>query len=215
MEFAVSYSGGKESALALYKTLQQGYNPVALITTFNADAGRSHFHGLSKEVLLAVSNALDIPLMLIETNTQEYANNFEAALRKLKEEEGLKACVFGDIDIEDHKNWCSQRCENVGITPIFTLWGKSRDEVVYELIGLGFSAYITVVHTKYLPDDFLGKELTKEVAMDIKARGADICGENGEYHTFVSNGPIFLHPVNFSFGEMAHMGDYAMLKVGK
>ena len=210
MKFAISYSGGKDSALALYRAVKQGNDPIALITTYNTDATRSHFHGLTEEGLKSVSNSLNIPLWLIKTNGDEYAANFEKALRRAKEQ-GAEACVFGDIDIEGHLKWCSERCENVGIAPFFPLWGENRKDVVYELIDSGFIANISIVNTKYLSDEYLGRQLTKEVAERIAADGADICGENGEYHTFVSAGPVFKYPVSFSFGEKYVRDDHAIL----
>jgi len=210
MNIAISYSGGKDSALALYRAIKQGNDPIALITTYNTDAARSHFHGLTEEGLKSVSNSLNIPLWLIKTNGDEYAANFEKALRRAKEQ-GAEACVFGDIDIEGHLKWGSEMCENVGIAPFFPLWGENRKDVVYELIDSGFIANISIVNTKYLSDEYLGRQLTKEVAERIAADGADICGENGEYHTFVSAGPIFKYPVSFSFGEKYVRDDHAIL----
>ncbi|MCL1996131.1 MAG: diphthine--ammonia ligase [Defluviitaleaceae bacterium] len=212
MKFAASYSGGKESALSVYRAIKQGHEPIALITTFNTDAGRSHFHGLSEKMLENVSKALDIPLWLIETSGKEYVHNFEKALLRAKEA-GAEACVFGDIDIEGHLKWCSERCENVGIKPLFPLWGEARSDIVNEVIDSGFVANISIIDTKYLSDNFLGLKLTKEVAEQIAAGGADICGENGEYHTFVSDGPIFKYPVGFYFGEKTVKDTYAIANV--
>jgi uncharacterized protein (TIGR00290 family) len=211
-KFAASYSGGKESAWAVYKAIGQGHSPLALITTYNTDAGRSHFHGLSGEVLDNVSDALDIPLWLVKIGSGDYAENFDKALRRAKSL-GASSCVFGDVDIEGHRQWCTERCDAAGIEAMFPLWGMARDEVVYELIDSGFTANITVIDTRHLTDDFLGQKLTKELALKIARQGADICGENGEYHTFVSDGPIFKKSVCFSFGEKVISGDYAMLPV--
>jgi len=212
MKFAASYSGGKESALAVHRAIKQGHQPIALITTYNTDADRSHFHSLPEDVLKSVSEAVNIPLWMIKTNSEQYAKDFETALLKAKEQ-GAEACVFGDIDIEGHLKWCGERCENAGIKPLFPLQGESRKDVVREIIDNGFICNISIVNTKYLSDDFLGKQLTKDVAERIAAQGADICGENGEYHTFVSAGPIFKHPVNFMFGAKSIRDDYAMLPV--
>jgi len=212
MKFVASYSGGKESALAVHRAIKQGHTPIALITTYNTDANRSHFHGLTEEVLEKVSDALIIPLWLIKTSGEKYAEDFELTLFRAKEQ-GAEACVFGDIDIEGHIQWCSERCNNVGIAPFFPLLNQGRKDVVYELIDSGFVANITIVNTKYVKDDFLGKRLTKDVAEQIAAGGADICGENGEYHTFVSDGPCFRYPVDFSFGEKFARDGYAFMPV--
>ena len=212
MKVVVSYSGGKESALSLYRAILKGYTPIALITTYNIEEGRSHFHGLKESLLEAVSQAVDVPLTLIKTTGQEYEQNFEQALAALKKQ-GAQACVFGDIDIQAHKEWCTKRCENVGIQAIFPLWKESRKDIVNEIIDRGFVANLTIINTKYLTEDFLGQQLTKPLAEKIAATGADICGENGEYHTFVSNGPNFNKPVAFSLGERVRMGEYIMIKV--
>ena len=212
MKFVASYSGGKESALAVYKAINEGHEPVALITTYNTDAGRSHFHGLPEEVLQDVSDSVGIPLWLVKTSGEAYTKNFEAALTRAKEQ-GAEACVFGDIDIQGHFDWCSERCKNVGLTALFPLWGRERKDVVYELIDLGFTANISVINAAKVSDKVLGQKLTKDIAEAIAAGGADICGENGEYHTFVSDGPIFRYPVSFTFGERAISGDYTMLGV--
>ncbi|MCL2202438.1 MAG: diphthine--ammonia ligase [Defluviitaleaceae bacterium] len=179
MKFVASYSGGKESALAVHRAIKQGHEPIALITTYNTDADRSHFHGLTEDVLDSVSKSVNIPLWLIKTSGEEYLQNFEKALQRAKEQ-GAEACVFGDIDIEGHLEWCTERCKNVGIEALFPLWGESRKDVVYEIIDSGFVATISIVNTKYLSDEFLGQQLTKEVAERIASQGADICGENGE-----------------------------------
>lgn len=212
MKFVTSYSGGKESALAVHRAMKQGHEPVALITTYNTDADRSHFHGLSEEILESVSKSLSIPIWLVKTSGEEYTANFEKALHKAKKQ-GAEACVFGDIDIEGHIEWCSERCENAGLEPLFPLKGESRKAVVYEFIDSGFVANITTVNTEYLSDEFVGQLLTREVADRIEAQGADICGEHGEYHTFVSAGPIFKHPVSFTLGEKFIRDGYAMLPV--
>ena len=212
MKVAVSYSGGKESALSLYYAIKAGHEPIALITTYNTGAGRSHFHGLNEEVLNAVSRSVNVPIWLVKTTSQDYLKNFEAALMRAKNA-GVQACVFGDIDIQGHFDWCTARCEAVGIKAIFPLWGKVRKDVVHELIESGFVANLTVVNTDYLDESFLGKRLTKELAQAIEATGADICGENGEYHTFVSDCSIFAHPVKFELGEILHKDNYAMMEV--
>ena len=210
MKFAVSYSGGKESALATYRAIKQGHAPVSLLTTYNTDANRSHFHGITESLLENVSEALNIPLLLVRTSGAEYQANFEKALQHMKDL-GAEACVFGDIDIEGHLTWCSERCESVGLVPMFPLWGEDRKTVVYEFVDSGFIANISVINAKILSDDFLGQQLTRDVANRIAKQGADICGENGEYHTFVSAGPIFNRQVPFIFGEKVVIGDYAML----
>ena len=207
---AVSYSGGKESALALHRVINQGHEPVLLINTYNKDIGRSYSHGIGEELLEQIADSLAIPLLLVKTNSELYAKDFEDALQEAVNM-GAEALVTGDIDIDGHRIWINERCKNTGIAPLLPLWGERRENVVYELIDRGFTATITVINTKYLSSDFLGERLTMEVLKSIAASGADICGENGEYHTFVSDGPIFNCPIFFTYGEKRIDGDYAML----
>jgi len=199
-KFVASYSGGKDSVLAIYKAIQQGMIPLALITTYNTDRKRSWFHGIPEPVLKSIEESVGVPVWYINTCGDKYAENFEKKLLMAKEQ-GAEACVFGDIDIKGHLKWCTERCENAGLEAVFPLYGSSRQSVVYEFIEAGFTAHFTIVDTSRINGDILGKQLTKEALLEIEAQGADICGENGEYHTFVSNGPIFQKPVEFVFGE--------------
>ncbi|MDR0520135.1 MAG: diphthine--ammonia ligase [Clostridiales Family XIII bacterium] len=214
MKFAMSYSGGKDSAFALHRAVESGHTTTLLITTYNADQERSWFHGIPSELLGRVSEALGIPIKTVVTRpSDDYGLDLEAALREEKSGRGIDACVFGDIDIEAHRKWCRERCANVDIEALFPLWNGDRRALTDELISLGFKAMITIVDTKALPAEFLGKTLTPEVVSAIEGCGADACGENGEYHTFVYDGPVFTKPVEFRVGERTHSGDYAILPV--
>ncbi len=211
-KFVASYSGGKDSILAIYRAIKQGLTPLALITTYNTDRKRSWFHGIPEAVLTRISKSLDIPIWLIKTSGDEYSENFEKTLQSAKEL-GAEICVFGDIDIEEHKKWCSERCQAVGMEALLPLWGEARDRLVYEFIDSGFTSNITVIDTRRMSECFLGQKLTKETMDLIAAQGVDICGENGEYHTFVSDGPIFNQPIDFSFGEKIVENGYAVLPI--
>lgn len=211
-KYVASYSGGKDSILAIYRAIKQGFTPVALITTYNTDKKRSWFHGVPEPVLDSVALSLGIPVWLIKTSGEEYARNFEKALSDAKAL-GAEICVYGDIDIEGHNVWCNERCKNSGIEAFFPLWGEERKKIVYEFIDSGFTANITIVDTKRLSDSFLGQTLTRETADLLERQGVDICGENGEYHTFVSAGPIFNHPISFSFGDKIVENGYAVLPI--
>lgn len=213
VKFVSSYSGGKDGALALYRAINSGYEPISLLTTYNDSAGRSWFHGVPVDVLNKVSQLIDIPLELVKTGDgDDYAKDFERALIRLKDK-GINACVFGDIDIQAHYDWCDSRCNLAKIESIFPLWNESRRELVYEFIESGFKAAITIVDSSRLSEKFLGRTLTKELMEEIVAEGADICGEDGEYHTFIYDGPLFKEPVNFKFNEIVRSGNYSILPI--
>lgn len=193
--FIMSYSCGKDSTLSLYKMIKKGNIPVALITTINKN--RSCFHGVSVNLIYEISRSLDIPLVLIKVQGNDYAEKFTKALIDIKEKFGADSCVFGDIDLEVHRKWCISRCDEANIDAIFPLWGEDREKIVYEFIDSGFKTIIKNVKLECMGVEFLGKVLTKDVVKDIKATGSDVCGEDGEYHTFVYDGPIFKYPIKF------------------
>lgn len=195
--FVVSYSCGKDSTLALYRMIKEGHTPVALLTTVNKKVSRSWFHGVPKDLLDEVSKSLNTPIHLVNCEGEEYKDAFTKALIGLKEKFGVEACVFGDIDLEAHREWCTERCNEAEIEAIFPLWLENREKLTYEFIDSGFKTVIKNVRLDSLETDFLGKQLTREVVQDIIKTGSDACGENGEYHTFVFDGPIFKFPVKF------------------
>jgi Predicted ATPases of PP-loop superfamily len=211
-KFVASYSGGKDGVFAIYKAIQQGMKPLALITTFNTDQNRSWFHGIPEQILENAAESMGIPIWLIKTSGDEYEKNFEKNLISAKEQ-GAEACVFGDIDIEEHIKWCTDRCVKAGIEPVFPLCGHSREAVVHDFIDSGFTAHFTIINKGEINENFLGKVLTKELLREIETQGADICGENGEYHTFVFDGPLFKKPVEFEFGEKIVNNERVMLPV--
>jgi len=213
-KFVASYSGGKDSILAIYRAIKLGMKPISLIITYNTDMERSWFHGIPDDLLNEVSASLNIPIKLIKTSGKDYAANFEKELKKQKEN-GAEICVFGDIDLEEHLQWCAARCDAAGIEAFFPLWQEERKALVDEFIENGFTANIIVVDTDRLSEKHLGMTLSPEAISSIISEGADACGENGEYHTFVSNGPLFKKPISFCYGELVRKEQYAILPIRK
>ena len=211
-KFVMSFSGGKDSTLALYKMIQNGYKPVALLTTVQKEEDKSWTHGLNYKFLDQISKSLEIPLLKSECDVHNYENKFEETLLIAKEM-GANICAFGDIDIEDHKKWGLDRCKNTHMEAKFPLWQKDREELVYEFIDNGFKTIINKVNLNNLSEDFLGKTLTKEVVYDIKETGSDPCGENGEYHTFVFDGPIFKNKIKFDIKNIRIENGYGHLNI--
>jgi len=209
-KFIASYSGGKDSVLAIYRAIKTGLVPIELITTYNTDANRSWFHGITENIIQKVSDSLAIPIKLIKTLGEKYEENFENALADAKNR-GAEVCVFGDIDIEGHFEWCTLRCEKVGLMPYFPLWKEERKNIVYEFIDTGFTAIITIVDTSLMPKEFLGQILNRDTVDSIERSGVDICGENGEYHTFVFDGPIFKNKIVLSVKEKIERDKYFIL----
>ena len=200
-KFVVSYSCGKDSTLSLYRMIKAGHTPVALLVTVDKKVLRSWFHGVPNDLLNEVSKSLGIPLLLVKCEGEEYSEAFKKALHKAKIELGAEACVFGDIDLEAHRTWCTDRCNEVEMEAIFPLWEEDREALTYEFIDSGFKTVIKNVKLSILGEEFLGEVLTKDVVERLKAAGSDACGENGEYHTFVFDGPLFKERINFETGD--------------
>lgn len=211
-KIVVSFSGGKDSTLALYRMIREGYKIIGLLVTFD-NQNDSCFHRIPKDILKRISEELEIPLVEVDcSDGKNYEEEFGNALKSLKEN-GAEICVFGDIDIEAHKKWCLDRCDEAGIKGKFPLWQEDRESLTNEFLDYGFKAVIKKVNLKALTEEFLGKELSKEVVSEIKSLGSDPSGENGEYHTLVFGGPIFKNEVKFSKLDKEIIGDFGYLTI--
>ena len=211
-KFVASFSTGKDSSLALYKAVEADMEPLGLLITYNTNAEKAWFHGVGRDVLDRLSAALEIPIDLIMTDGTDYEERFEEKLREWKGR-GAEYCVFGDIDLEAHLKWDKDRCEAAGLTGYFPLWQMDRKEAVKELLKAGFTARITTVNTKYMGAEYLGKALSLELLTRLAAEGVDVCGENGEYHTLVTDGPLFKQTFDYEFGKTVFDHGYSKLMV--
>jgi uncharacterized protein (TIGR00290 family) len=212
MNFSMSYSFGKDSAFALYKMIKEGHKPICLITTINNDTGKSWTHGINSNIIEKSAKILGLPIILVPCSSKNYETAFEEALKKSKNM-GANACVFGDMDINLHLEWNKARCANVGMECIMPLWGLDRRKVISEELDIGFTAVIKCIQKKFLGIEFLGKTLNQKVLDEIQKTGADICGENGEYHTLVIGGPIYKKPIEIELGDIVDLGDYAAIDI--
>ena len=212
MKFVMSYSCGKDSTLALHKMVEQGHTPVALLVMFNQDQERSWFHGVDRPLLEQIAASLELPLLLCASSGEEYHLAFEEGLRRAMEM-GAEACIFGDIDIEDNAAWCRARCDAVGLPAHFPLWKRDRAENTREAVALGYRCVVKCVRNRDLPQSYLGRVMDEEMIEDMARRGIDICGENGEYHTIVLDGPLFHRPVAYTCREVLDFGNISAVNI--
>ena len=194
-----SWSGGKDSCLAVYKVVEEGYSIKKLLTMFSMENGISSAHRLKEEIIKAQANAIGVDCIVGRALFNDYEDVFVSNL-KLFKEEGIDYGVFGDIDLQEHREWEERVCEKASITAVLPLWQQDRKELVQEFIKLGFKAKIVVVNTTMMDTRFLGQDLSFSLLEEIEKSGADVCGENGEYHTVVYDGPLFKKPVDLVFG---------------
>ena len=212
MKFVMSYSGGKDSTLALDKMITAGHEALLLLVVVNKETQRSFFHGADLDFLKKISLALDIPLQICPSDGDDYHLRFEDGLLKAKEL-GAEACVFGDIDIQSNREWGESRCAGCGIDAIYPLWHRDRAENAKEVIKKGYKCIIKTVDTRKLPRELLGKTLNDKTLAIMEEQGVDICGENGEYHTVTVGGPIFLHEVKYYLGDVLDFGHYSVMDI--
>lgn len=199
-----NWSSGKDSALALYHILQdQRYTVKELITTINSHYNRVSMHGLKKELLIAQTNAINIPASLIELpempSMELYEQKMTETISRLKKE-GFTHTVFGDIFLEDLRTYREQQLAQQNIKAIFPLWKQDSKALLNEFLNLGFKTIIVCANSKYFNEDFVGTVIDKNFINNLPD-GVDPCGENGEFHTFCFDGPIFNNPISFSIGE--------------
>jgi uncharacterized protein (TIGR00290 family) len=202
-----NWSGGKDSALALYKVLQQGqYEVQTLLTTVSEPYQRISMHGVRTALLDQQAAALGLPcrkLFLPEMPSMDaYETLMASTLQELKSD-GATASIFGDIFLEDLRQYRETKLAEVDLQAVFPLWGVPTTELIREFIGLGFKTITTCVNEKYLDRSFVGRVIDEDFLRDLPAN-VDPCGENGEFHTFVFDGPLFNQPIAFEKGEIVH-----------
>lgn len=200
----MAWSGGKDSSMALWKLQQDPtVEVVGLLTTGNAITQRISMHGVRLELLRKQAKSIGLPVteVLVESDTyEEYEQKMAAALEECILKYEITAVAFGDIFLEDLRKYREEKMALVGLKVYFPLWGKDTGLLVQEFIGAKFRTILCCVGEGPLNGDFSGVELTQALVQKLPD-GVDPCGENGEYHTFCFDGPIFKHPVAFVKGE--------------
>ena len=199
-----NWSGGKDSALALYHAQKQGqYSIERLLTNINGKHGRISMHGVREKLLELQTEAIGLPLQKIilpeEPSMTEYENKMKETVEELRREKFTHA-FFGDIFLEDLKKYREEQLTKVGITPVFPLWKRDTIELMHEFLDLGFKTILVCIKAELLPPEFAGRIIDKDFLKDLP-ENVDACGENGEFHSFVFDGPIFKKPVNIKVGE--------------
>jgi len=204
MKVLMCWSGGKDSALALYEILRQNlYECVGLLTTITADYARVSMHGVRRELLRAQAEQIGMPLFEVtitkQSSNEEYEARMQQALERFRRS-GVGSVVFGDIFLEDVRKYREENLARVGMTGIFPLWGKDSRALMEIFISLGFKAVVTCVDTQLLDGGFAGRYID-ESFLESLPEGVDPSGENGEFHSFVFDGPMFTRPVSFRKGR--------------
>lgn len=203
----VSWSGGKDSCYAVVKAAEEGYTPQVLLNVLNEEGQISRSHGIPAPILQAQAKALELPIHLVASSWKEYEEKFTGALHTLKQQYHLTHALFGDIDLEDHRQWEEKVCSAAGLTAVLPLWHQDRKELVLQMLSYGLKTFI-VSCNEVMGERFIGTLLTSEVVQELEQMGIDPCGENGEYHTLVVDGPLFSAPLDVSIRQTRHHDNY-------
>ncbi|MCG9792725.1 Dph6-related ATP pyrophosphatase [Flavobacterium algicola] len=202
-----NWSSGKDSAIALYKILQNPEIEIScLLTSVNKQFQRISMHGVRVELLQQQAKSIGIPLEIMtvpEMPTMEvYESVMKETLLKLKEN-GITHSIFGDIFLEDLRSYREEKLASLNMTALFPLWKRDTNDLINEFLSLGFKTIVVCVNEKYLDKSFVGRIIDHDFINDLP-ENVDACGENGEFHTFTFDGPIFSTPVNFKIGEIVY-----------
>ncbi|MBI3654005.1 MAG: diphthine--ammonia ligase [Acidobacteria bacterium] len=208
----VSWSGGKDSCLALYEILHsQDYEAVALLTTVTRDYDRISMHGVRRELLEQQAEALGLPLHQVAiskgADNQEYEAQMKAALTTFRQQ-GIASVGFGDLFLQDIKEYRERLLAPLNMRCVFPVWQQNTAEFIRRFIDLGFKAVVTCVNPAALDGAFAGQLIDRDFLARLPAT-VDPCGENGEFHTFVFDGPIFQEAVMFRLGETVFRDGFA------
>lgn len=191
MKVVCSWSSGKDSCLACYKAMMEGFEVSYLLNTVSQEYDRVLFHGVKSELVRVQAQLIQIPIIQAKIDKDNYEEKYRQAASKVKEE-GIQGIVYGDIALQDSRDWNEGVCKKLGVQPIFPLWGQKREDMLNDFINAGFKAIVTCVDTKALGKEWLGRWVDKKFMEELKKiQNVDMCGENGEYHTFVTGGPLF------------------------
>jgi len=216
MHVAASWSGGKDSCLACHKAVTQGYEVTHLVNFISRQFRRVSFHGVRARLIFRQAQAVGIPLVqyAVPADMGLYEQRFKRAVSALKRQ-GVEGMVFGDICLQEHRDWIERVCREIGITPILPLWGVVPERVLGEFIEAGFEAVIVSATADIFGQEWLGRSvdygLLSELRQLCQVREADICGEHGEYHTIVVDGPLFQRRMHLVQGARVQRDGYWFL----
>ena len=206
------WSSGKDSAYALHLSRRQGdIEVVGLITTVNRPVRRIAIHGVRERLLSAQAQACGLPVRRLPLPDPCSNQHYEAMVGDALAEagrRGISAAIFGDLHLQDIRAYREQLLADTGIEPLFPLWGRDTSALASEMVDAGLRARVSCVDLNVLPASFAGRDYDQKFLADLPG-AVDHCGENGEFHTFVYDGPMFRHPIALRAGRMSQRGGFA------
>jgi len=210
--FVTSWSGGKDSCFAFMKAKEQGLIPAVILNMLNENGMISRSHAIPKSILQKQADALGLPIVTEPASWSDYETIFIETLKNIRDTYQITNAVFGDIDLQAHRDWEEKVCDAAGLRAMLPLWQKERKQLVLQMIQSGMEAYI-VSCNEQMGEAYLGKRITGELIGQLEEIGIDPCGENGEYHTLVVNAPVFNNRLDVSFGRATNHNGYWFIEM--
>jgi len=197
-EYAASWSGGKDSCFAHWKAISRGLKAGYLLNFVNEDSTRAMSHGLDPELIALQAQAMALPIIQQKVTWETYEAGFKAALEELKPK-GVTGLITGDIYLQEHKDWIDRVCGEVGIKAVLPLWQMDTTQLLVDFIEAGFKAIVVSAKVEFFTREWLGRQIDTRLAAELRKLAErldiDLCGEAGEFHTFVYDGPSFNKPI--------------------
>ncbi len=210
---ACSWSSGKDSCLALYRAMRSGFKVSCLMNFISREYQRVAFHGAPARLVNFQSEALGIPLLQKETMKDNYEAVFRKTLSELKKM-GIHQLVRGDIFLIDLRDWVEDICSSEGIGVISPIWENPSEDLLREFVGLGFKSVLTSAQAEKLNQSWVGRTIDEKFIEDLKSvPNVDLCGENGEFHSFVYDGPIFSKRIDITKTNKVLINGYWFLDI--
>ena len=213
-----SWSGGKDSSFACYLAQRQGYDVTHLVNFISKEFRRVSFHGTRAHLVARQAQAVGLLLAqyAVPPDMALYERTFRKAATTLKRQ-GAEAMVFGDIYLDEHRDWVERVCGEVGLIPVLPLWGRDPEGLLREFIDDGFEAVVVSAKADIFSEEWLGRRIDHSFLVDlkqlVKGKDVDVCGEKGEYHTVVVDGPLFKQRLEITRGERVQRDGYWFLDV--
>lgn len=210
----MSWSGGKDSCLALQRAKENSVKIFALITAMDECSLASRSNGVSKEILRRQADVLGLPIICFPTSWQTYEEQLILNLSEARQKYQLDCCIFGDIDIISHRQFEEYASSQAGLNAILPLWGEEKEKIAYDVINSGIKAKISVIRREFVPENLLGVDYDESFLINIKSLGnVDICGENGEFHTLVYGAPYFAQTIALEISHIEKSDDYMFCRL--
>jgi diphthine-ammonia ligase len=205
-----SWSGGKDSCLACWRAMQEGLK-ISRLVHFDRP---NNLHGVDPVLIRLQADLAGIPMVQKRVASEDFEQVFRSTVGDLAQQ-GIKGMVFGDIYLEPHKEWVDRTCTDIGIEPIEPLWGLKTEDIIRDFLALGFQTIVAAGDQNLIDKRFIGRYIDAEFIDYLKSRSLDVCGESGEFHTFVTSGPLFKGRIEITLQDVTSRDGFWFLDAKK